>query len=137
MTSEEFIARQTVLGLNSSELADALQSNSGAVSRWTKGKAAIPGYIAVALDALVAQSLPQMELPLSLSDLAALDREARARGVTIPRLISDILHAALNPAAPTNITPISYAPLAEDSTLSGRVAEDTTDTEAPDSKAKH
>lgn len=111
MTSEEFVARQSILGLNNSELAAALHSNSGAVSRWTKGRVPIPGYIAVALDALVTKSLPQMELPLSLHDLAALDREARARGISVPRLIADILHAALHtPQQGSNIIPLVPAP---------------------------
>lgn len=112
MTNEDFRARQALLGMSGTELADALASNEGSVSRWRRSTP-IPDYIAALLDQLCARALPNLELPLTLADITALDRLARARGLTIPRLIASLLHEHLHPPLYTLPEPEPAAKVAE------------------------
>lgn len=95
MTPTEFDAAQRLLGLNNTELAEALGTDDGSISRWKKGKAAIPSYIEVSLRLLESRTLTETLVPLSLEEISALYRKIQASGKTIGKYLADLMRKDL------------------------------------------
>jgi len=109
MTPIEFDAAQRLLGLNNTELAEALGTDDGSISRWKKGKASIPSYIEVSLRLLESRTLTETLVPLSLEEISALYRKIQASGKTIGKYLADLMRKDLT--TPERIpAKISYTP---------------------------
>lgn len=83
MTTDQFAARQIILGLTNRQLAEKLNCDEGSLSRWKRGITAIPDYIAGYLDLLVYVHQNAIELTFTLGELSALSARANQLGMTV------------------------------------------------------
>jgi len=91
MDATEFNAAQLLLGLNNTELANALGTDDGSLSRWKKGKARIPTYIEVSLRLLEAKILTETIVPLCIQEITALYKKIQSYGKSISQYLADLM----------------------------------------------
>jgi len=129
MNVEEFIDIQdNILRMKGKELADLLGAEPSSISGYRNGVRAIPEYIAKALRLHAEIKGGQLELPLTLNELFALNNAAAAKGLSLEAYIVRILRAGLPSATPVNPVRPLYVPA---DIASSRLNEDPADPDAP------
>ena len=116
MTTEEFQATQSALGLSGKEFAQLLGVTPSAITRWKQG-AEIPLYIEQSIERILADKIKTARIPLTTQEMTTLFLRLAQTGQTLESYIMGLITADLQ--AP-KITPFPTGEI-----TSARVAEDT------------
>lgn len=124
MTTEEFQATQSALGLSGKEFAQLLGVTPSAITRWKQG-AEIPLYIEQSIERILADKIKTARIPLTTQEMTTLFLRLAQTGQTLESYIMGLITADLQ--AP-KITPFPTGEI-----TSARVAEDPPNTYPPKS----